>query len=115
MHHYEAYNIKYHPKLIDSFPMMKDNTLDWDLSNSLPVGFIAFSGLKGFPPKVPSVIISSNASSEYIAIGELNCFCAIFGLPTVVNTFCPRTPFPCSIACTQYGLLPEVSFSSSFS
>ena len=57
-------------------------------------------------PKVPSVIISSNASSEYIAIGELNCFCAIFGFPTVVKTFCPRTPFPCSIACTQYGLFP---------
>ena len=38
-----------HPKLIDSSPMMKDRTLDWALSNSLPVGFIAFSGLKGFP------------------------------------------------------------------
>ena len=57
-------------------------------------------------PRVPSVIISSNASSEYIAIGELNCFCAIFGLPTVVNTFCPRTPLPFSKAWTQNGLFP---------
>ena len=40
---------KDHPRLIDSFPMIKERTLDWALSNSFPVGFIASDGLKGFP------------------------------------------------------------------
>ena len=29
--------------------MIKERTLDWALSNSFPVGFIASDGLKGFP------------------------------------------------------------------
>ena len=40
---------KDHPRLIDSFPMIKERTLDWALSNSFPVGFNASDGLKGFP------------------------------------------------------------------
>ena len=40
---------KDHPRLIDSLPMIKVRTLDWALSNSFPVGFIASDGLKGFP------------------------------------------------------------------
>ena len=43
---------------------------------------------------VPSRMISSMASSEYICRGELYCFWAIRGLPTVVNPVAwPRTPF----------------------
>ena len=34
---------------------------------------------------VPSLMISSSASSEYISIGELYCLHAMPGLPTVVN------------------------------
>ena len=41
----------HHPKLIDSFPIIKERTLDWVLSNSWPVGFIAFAALNGFPLK----------------------------------------------------------------
>ena len=52
-------------------------------------------------PIVPDRLISSSTSSEYMVMGELYCFCAILGLPHVVNPTLLRAPFPSSSACTQ--------------
>ena len=43
---------------MDSFPIINERTLDWDLSNSCPVGFIAFDGLKGFPLQGDKIVLS---------------------------------------------------------
>lgn len=51
--------------------------------------------------KVPSFMISSKASSEYISKGLLYCLVPILGLPTVVNPVELLTPLPSSMDLIQ--------------